>query len=87
MNLRLYTVTLLLTPVLTMRLMSEDRKQKTDQMLLHALFPWGGIVAGKYMAAVVVFLMESESQFFMLCSRTFFRNQLGYSGEICKDFL
>ena len=53
----LYTVTLLLTPVLTMRLMSEDRKQKTDQMLFAAPVSLGGIVAGKYMAAVVVFLM------------------------------
>ena len=52
----LYTVTLL-TPVLTMRLMSEDRKQKTDQMLFAAPVSLGGIVAGKYMAAVVVFLM------------------------------
>lgn len=53
----LYTVTLLLTPVLTMRLMSEDRKQKTDQMLFAAPVSLGEIVAGKYFAAVAVFLM------------------------------
>ena len=53
----LYTVTLLLTPVLTMRLMSEDRKQKTDQMLFAAPVSLGGIVAGKYFAAATVFLM------------------------------
>ena len=52
----LYTVVLLLTPILTMRLMSEDRKQKTDQMLFSAPVSLGGIVAGKYFAAVVVFL-------------------------------
>ena len=32
----LYTVTLLLTPILTMRLMSEDKKQKTEQALFSA---------------------------------------------------
>lgn len=53
----LYTVTLLLTPVLTMRLMSEDKKQKTDQMLFAAPVSLEGIVAGKYFAAVAVFLM------------------------------
>ena len=73
----LYTVTLLLTPVLTMRLMSEDRKQKTDQMLFAAPVSLGGIVAGKYMAAVVVFLGNRSHNSSCFCSRTFFRNQLG----------
>lgn len=53
----LYTVVLLLTPILTMRLMSEDRKQKTDQILFSAPVTLPGIVAGKYFAAVVVYMM------------------------------
>lgn len=53
----LYTVVLLLTPILTMRLMSEDRKQKTDQILFSAPVTLTGIVAGKYFAAVAVYLM------------------------------
>lgn len=53
----LYTVTLLLTPVLTMRLLSEDRKQKTDQMLFAAPVSLGEIVAGKYFSAATVFLI------------------------------
>ena len=52
----LYTVTLLLTPILTMRLMSEDKKQKTEQALFSAPVTSGGIVAGKYFSAFVVFL-------------------------------
>ena len=53
----LYTVVLLLTPILTMRLMSEERKQKTDQILFSAPVTLTGIVAGKYFAAVAVYLM------------------------------
>ena len=52
----LYTVTLLLTPILTMRLMSEDKKQKTEQALFSAPVTSGGIVAGKYFSAFVVYL-------------------------------
>lgn len=53
----LYTITLLMTPVLTMRLMSEDRKQKTDQILFSAPVTLTEIVAGKYFSAVTVYLM------------------------------
>lgn len=53
----LYTVILLLTPILTMRLMSEDRKQKTDPILFSAPVTLNGIVAGKYFAAVVVYVI------------------------------
>lgn len=53
----LFTVTLLLVPVLTMRLMSEERKQKTEQLLLSAPVRLWEIVLGKYLAAVFIFLM------------------------------
>ena len=53
----LFTVVLLLTPILTMRLMSEDRRQKTDQILFSAPVSLPGIVAGKYFAACLVYLM------------------------------
>ena len=56
----LYTVTLLLTPILTMRLMSEDKKQKTEQVLFSAPVTSGGIVAGKYFSAFVVYLAGVE---------------------------
>lgn len=53
----LYTVALLLAPVLTMRLLSEERRQRTDQLLFSAPVTLGGIAAGKYLAAGTVYLL------------------------------
>ena len=53
----LFTITLFLVPLLTMRLMSEDRKMKTDQILLMSPQSSAGIIAGKYIAALCVYLL------------------------------
>ena len=53
----LFTITLFLVPLLTMRLMSEDRKMKTDQILLMSPQNGAGIVGGKYIAALCVYLL------------------------------
>lgn len=45
---------MLLCPVLTMRLLAEERQKKTDQLLLTSPVSLPGIVAGKYLAAVTV---------------------------------
>ena len=42
-------------PILTMRLMSEEMKNKTDQLLLTAPVKTYQIVLGKYLAAVALF--------------------------------
>lgn len=42
-------------PVITMRLMSEDRHQKVDQALLTAPVKLSGIVMGKFLAALAVY--------------------------------
>ena len=52
----LFTVTLFLVPILTMRLMSEDRRNKTDQLLMMAPIGTLAIVMGKLLAAAVVYL-------------------------------
>jgi ABC-2 type transport system permease protein len=52
----LLMVVMFLTPILTMRLMTEDRRNRTDQALLTAPVSLGGIVAGKFLAAVVVYI-------------------------------
>lgn len=52
----MFTVTIFLVPILTMRLMSEDRKTKTDQLLLMAPVTNLSIILGKFFAAVAVFL-------------------------------
>ena len=45
---------LLAVPVLTMRLIAEERRQKTDQLLYSLPLSMGKIVLGKYLAAVTV---------------------------------
>ncbi len=45
---------MLLTPVLTMRLLAEERQKRTDQLLLTSPVSLPGIVLGKYLAAVTV---------------------------------
>ncbi len=51
------TIVVFTVPVLTMRLMSEDRRQKVDQALLTAPVKLGGIVMGKFFAALAVYAL------------------------------
>lgn len=53
----LFVLVLFLIPILTMRLLSEDRKYKTDQALLTAPITLTGLVMGKFLAATAVFLL------------------------------
>jgi ABC-2 type transport system permease protein len=48
-------ILLLVLPILTMRLLSDDKRQKTDQALLTAPVSLTGIVLGKFFAALVIF--------------------------------
>lgn len=45
------------TPILTMKVMAEERRQKTDQLLLTSPVSPGKIVLGKYLALVTIFLI------------------------------
>ena len=54
-NVAMSTVIVFTMPVLTMRLMSEDRRQKVDQALLTAPVSLTSIVLGKFFAALAVF--------------------------------
>ena len=53
----LFTIILFLIPILTMRLLSEDKKNRTDQALLTAPVPLLNLVLGKFLAAVFVYLV------------------------------
>ena len=53
----LFIITLLAVPFLTMRLFSEDKKQKTDQALLTAPTGLTGIVMGKFFAALLLYII------------------------------
>jgi len=48
-------VMMFVTPILTMRVFSEDLKQKTDQLLLTAPLKLSRIVLGKYLSSLAVF--------------------------------
>lgn len=50
-----FTVTLFIIPVITMRLFSEERRQKTDQALFTAPVSLTSIVLGKFFAAFAMF--------------------------------
>lgn len=50
-------VFVVLIPVLTMRVIAEERKQKTDQLLYSLPITTTQIVVGKYLAMLVVFLV------------------------------
>lgn len=51
----LFTICIFLIPLLTMRLLSEDRKNKTDQLTLTAPVSLFALVMGKFLAAFAVF--------------------------------
>lgn len=51
------TIVVFAMPILTMRLMSEDRRQKVDQALLTAPVKLYSIVMGKFLAAFTVFAL------------------------------
>ena len=50
---------MLLCPILTMRLLAEEKQKKTDQLLLTSPVSLPGIVLGKYLAAVTVLLITA----------------------------
>lgn len=53
----MFSVILFLIPVLTMRLLSEEKRQKTDQLLLTSPVSCSGIVLGKFSAAAFVYFL------------------------------
>lgn len=51
------TVTIFIMPIITMRLISEDRRQKVDQALFTAPVSLTSVVLGKFFAALAVFAL------------------------------
>ncbi|MBO5976044.1 MAG: ABC transporter permease subunit [Oscillospiraceae bacterium] len=62
---QLFSVVLFLVPILTMRLMSEDKRARTDQLLLTAPVSRIGIVLGKYFSAFCVYLVAISASLLM----------------------
>ena len=59
----MFSIVLFTTPLLTMRLMSEDNRQKTDQALLTAPVSIDGIIWGKFLAAFMLYVIGMASTF------------------------
>ena len=53
----LILVLIVLIPILTMKTISEEKKQKTDQCLLTSPVSLGGIVAGKFFASFLIYTL------------------------------
>ncbi len=51
------SIALLVSPIITMRLFSEDKRQKVDQVLLTAPVKLWRIVVGKFLAALSLFML------------------------------
>ncbi len=59
----MFVSSIFLIPILTMRLFSEEKKQRTDQGLLTAPVSLTGIVLGKYFAALTIYLIATSIAF------------------------
>ncbi len=76
---------MLLCPVLTMRLLAEEKQKRTDQLLLTSPVSLPGIVLGKYLAAVTVMaLAVLLTGLFVLIVAIY--GQV-YSGELMVGYL
>lgn len=71
----LFLIVVILIPVLTMKLLSEEKKQKTDQGLLTAPVSLWGIVLGKYFAALTLYTIG-------LCVTLVYAFILSYFGTV-----
>ena len=78
-------VFMFLVPLLTMRLMSEDRRNKTDQLLLTIPVSVSEMVLGKYLAAVSIFGISLVVSFIYPLAMAIFGNPAW--GEIFASYL
>ncbi len=53
----MFFIMIILIPILTMRTMADDKRQKTDQLTLTSPVSLFGLVAGKFLAAFFIFLI------------------------------
>lgn len=60
----IYLIDVFIMPIITMRLFSDDRKQKVDQVLFTAPVKISAIVMGKFFAAFALFALSLSSTVF-----------------------
>jgi ABC-2 type transport system permease protein len=83
---------MLLSPVLTMRLLAEERQKRTEQLLMASPVSQTGIVLGKYLAAVTVLaaavgLLNAYAAIILLYGKVYlsewFIGMLGFTLQGC----
>ena len=78
----MFLIVVFLIPILTMRLLSEEKKNRTDQGLLTAPVSLTSIVLGKYFAALALFIIAESVVFIYsiiiaLCGQVVWSTLLG----------
>ncbi|MCI9272550.1 MAG: ABC transporter permease [Clostridiales bacterium] len=68
----MFTITMFLVPILTMRIWSEEKKQRTDQALFTAPVKLLPITLGKYFAALAIYAISLASMLVFALILTFF---------------
>jgi ABC-2 type transport system permease protein len=68
----MFFVLMVFVPILTMRLLSEERKQKTDQLIMTAPLSTAKLVIGKFLSAYAMFLLGTFVMFFYGVVLSFF---------------
>lgn len=69
-------VFVVIVPILTMRVIAEERKQKTDQLLYALPITTAQVILGKYLALLVVYLIP-------LCVISLYPLVFAQFGEVC----
>lgn len=64
--LAVFSIVIFITPLLTMRVYSEERRNRTDQALITAPVSLASIVAGKFLATITVFVLGQLVMLFYL---------------------
>ncbi len=80
----LLIILIFLLPMLTMKIMSEDKKLKTDQLLLTAPVKLASIVVGKFFAAMVTLFLGILVTFVYAGILTYFASGFDWISFLCN---
>ncbi len=89
---QLTLITMLLCPLLTMRLICEERQKRTDQMLLTSPVSLSAMVLGKYLAAaavmmITILLTNVYTLIILICGKVYPGEWfVGYLGFLLQSF-
>lgn len=75
----MFYVIVILVPILTMRTIADDKRQRTDQLTLTSPVSLLGLVGGKFLAAYAVFML---SEMIMLIYAVFLSSAVEVSGSV-----